>query len=85
MDLLAMAMADGQLVVHRLNWQRLWAVSPGEHPSELNYSSSSEKGHIRNLLAFIHSLLYRTRISLKNVCSLSWWTGLTDRKGAQKL
>ena len=28
MDLLALATADGQLCLHRLNWQRLWAVSP---------------------------------------------------------
>lgn len=28
MDLLALATADGQLHVHRLNWQRLWWTSP---------------------------------------------------------
>lgn len=28
MDLLALVTADGQLCVHRLNWQRLWAVTP---------------------------------------------------------
>ena len=28
MDLLALSTADGQLCLHRLNWQRLWAVSP---------------------------------------------------------
>ena len=28
MDLLALATADGQLHVHRLNWQRLWWSSP---------------------------------------------------------
>lgn len=28
MDLLALASADGQLHVHRLNWQRLWWTSP---------------------------------------------------------
>lgn len=28
MDLLALATADGQLCLHRLNWQRLWATSP---------------------------------------------------------
>lgn len=28
MDLLALATADGQLCLHRLNWQRLWAISP---------------------------------------------------------
>jgi anaphase-promoting complex subunit 4 len=28
-DLLAMVTKDHQLVVHRLNWQRLWAVTPG--------------------------------------------------------
>lgn len=28
MDLVALATADGQLAVHRLNWQRLWSISP---------------------------------------------------------
>ena len=28
MDLLALATADGQLHLHRLNWQRLWWTSP---------------------------------------------------------
>jgi hypothetical protein len=28
MDLLALVFADGQLCLHRLNWQRLWAVTP---------------------------------------------------------
>lgn len=28
MDLLALSTADGQLCLHRLNWQKLWAVSP---------------------------------------------------------
>eukprot|EP00891_Asterochloris_glomerata_P000844 jgi/Astpho2/844/fgenesh1_pg.00016_%23_68_t len=28
MDLLALASSDGQLCLHRLNWQRLWAVTP---------------------------------------------------------
>ena len=28
MDLLALATDDGQLHVHRLNWQRLWWTSP---------------------------------------------------------
>jgi anaphase-promoting complex subunit 4 len=28
MDLLALATTDGQLHVHRLNWQRLWWASP---------------------------------------------------------
>ena len=28
MDLLALATADGQLHLHRLNWQRLWWASP---------------------------------------------------------
>eukprot|EP00959_Pyramimonas_sp_CCMP1952_P165012 3449255-Pyramimonas_sp.AAC.1 len=31
MDLLALSTLDGQLCVHRLNWQKLWAVTP-EHP-----------------------------------------------------
>ena len=28
MDLLAIVTGDGQLATHRLNWQRLWAISP---------------------------------------------------------
>lgn len=28
MDLLALVLRDGQLQVHRLNWQRLWQVTP---------------------------------------------------------
>lgn len=28
MDLLALATTDGQLHLHRLNWQRLWWTSP---------------------------------------------------------
>ncbi len=29
-DLLAMVTQDHQLLVHRFNWQRLWAVSPDQ-------------------------------------------------------
>jgi hypothetical protein len=28
MDLLALSTADGQLHLHRLNWQRLWWTTP---------------------------------------------------------
>lgn len=39
-DLLAMVTRDHQLIVHRFNWQRLWAVSPGlnfQLPNMLNH------------------------------------------------
>ena len=28
MDLLALGTSDGQLTLHRLNWQRLWSITP---------------------------------------------------------
>jgi anaphase-promoting complex subunit 4 len=28
MDLLALVTSDGQLALHRLNWQRLWSIAP---------------------------------------------------------
>ena len=35
MDLLALVATDGQLSVHRLNWQRLWSITPDSPVSAL--------------------------------------------------
>ena len=40
MDLLAVAFADGRVAVHRLNWQRLWMVTPDAAPTALAWTPS---------------------------------------------
>ena len=38
-DVLALALADGQLSVHRHNWQRLWVAHPGAPPPSFRSSA----------------------------------------------
>lgn len=42
MDLLAVAFADGSIAVHRLNWQRLWLVTPDAAPTALAWTPGGE-------------------------------------------
>ena len=44
MDLIALAAADGQLSVRRLNWQSLWSVTPGADAATGGSGGSAEAG-----------------------------------------
>ena len=40
MDLMAAAFTDGRIAVHRLNWQRLWLVTPDAPATALAWTPS---------------------------------------------
>lgn len=42
MDLVAVAFTDGRIAVHRLNWQRLWLVTPDAAPTALAWTPSGD-------------------------------------------
>jgi WD40 repeat protein len=42
MDLLAAAFTDGRIAVHRLNWQRLWLVTPDAAATALAWTPSGD-------------------------------------------
>lgn len=42
MDLLAVAFTDGRVAAHRLNWQRLWLVTPDAAPTALSWTPSGD-------------------------------------------
>ncbi|KAK9841963.1 hypothetical protein WJX81_001494 [Elliptochloris bilobata] len=79
MDLLALVTADGQLCVHRLNWQRLWAITP-EHavtalcwrPDGKALAASAEDGAILVLDVENGEVLLRGQLAAGAVACLSW-------------
>lgn len=86
MDLLAIATADGQLYLHRLNWQRVWLITPDSpvtavcwHPSGKGLATGHKDGTVSLLHLENGDVLQQQKFSEAAIVSIGW---VEDSEGA---